>query len=73
MDDSKTPLDYNAETDIPLYNRQLQQCMSNRQNAYMTELGGWQQQLDMIFHDLDAWKVAVQSIKERYPKPNSLS
>lgn len=60
---------YNAETDIPLYNRQLEQCLNQRQNAYLTELGGWQQQLDMIFHDFDEWKNKIQDIKNRYPKP----
>ena len=66
---TETIPDYNAEMDVPLYNQQLQQCLNGRQNAYMTELGGWHQQLDMIFHDFDGWKTAGQNIKNRYPKP----
>lgn len=27
------------------------------------------EQLDMIYHDIDAWKAAINSIKEKYPKP----
>ena len=60
---------YNALTDIPVAEQQLQECISNRQNAYSTELGGWQEQLDMIFHNIDEWKSAIQAIKDRYPKP----
>lgn len=60
---------YNAETDIPEYHKLLCECLSNRQNAYLTELGGWEKQLDMIFHNIDEWKTSVQEIKNRYPKP----
>ena len=69
MDNSENLSDYNAETNVPFYNQQLQQCLNNRQNAYMVELGGWHQQLDMIFHDFEGWRVAVQEIKNRFPKP----
>jgi hypothetical protein len=61
--------DYNAETDVPLYNRLLQECLDKRQMAYMVELGGWHQQFDMIFHNFEGWKSAVQAIKNKYPKP----
>lgn len=27
------------------------------------------EQLDMIYHDIDAWKSTINSIKEKYPKP----
>ena len=60
--------EYNAETAIPEDIKALGQCLDRRQSAYIEELGGWQQQLDMIFHDLDAWRAAVQAIKDRYPK-----
>jgi len=36
----------------------------SRINAY----GSWQQQLDEIFHDIDAWKSRIQSIKDNHPK-----
>lgn len=60
---------YNAETDIPESIRSLNECLNQRQNAYITELGGWANQLDMIFHDFDGWRAKVQEIKQRYPKP----
>lgn len=61
--------DYNAETDIPTNVRLLNECRDRRQSTYLEELGNWSQQLDMIFHDIDAWRAAVQDIKNRYPKP----
>ena len=61
--------DYNAETQISTYNKKLNECLSNRLNAYQTELGNWQEQLDMIYHDIDAWKSKVLAIKNKYPKP----
>lgn len=61
---------YDSSTDISFAEQQLQECISNRQNAYLVELGGWQEQLDMIFHDFDGWKTKVQEIKSRYPKPS---
>jgi hypothetical protein len=60
--------DYNAETDVPEANRNSQEVERNRQNAYIEELGGWQEQLDMIFQDIDAWRISVQAIKDRFPK-----
>mgnify|MGYP003133761634 CR=1 FL=1 len=35
-----------------------------RQNAY----GSWQDQLDEIYHDIDAWKTRIKSIKDSNPK-----
>ena len=28
-----------------------------------------QDQLDMIYHDIDAWREKIKSIKDKYPKP----
>ena len=61
--------DYNAEKDISTYNKKLNECLSNRLNAYQTELGNWQEQLDMIYHDINEWKSKVLAIKNKYPKP----
>tara|TARA_Y100000034_G_scaffold116145_1_gene154110 strand:- start:301 stop:498 length:198 start_codon:yes stop_codon:yes gene_type:complete len=61
--------DYNADTDVPIYNRKLNECLSKRSHAYQTELGNWQEQLDMIYHDMDDWRSKVLEIKNRYPKP----
>ena len=62
---------YRPEQDIPLELQKLQTVLSKRQHAYQTELGNWQQQLDMIYHDFDGWKNAVSAIKNRYPKLES--
>jgi hypothetical protein len=60
---------YDASKEVPQETQMLQECLNNRQNAYMEELGGWQQQLDTMFHDFEGWRAAVQAIKDRYPKP----
>lgn len=62
--------EYSEKTDIPENIKALSECISRRQSAYIEELGGWQEQLDMIFHDFDGWKSAIQSIKNKYPKPS---
>ena len=31
--------------------------------------GDWSDQLDEIFHDIDAWKARIQSVKDEFPKP----
>lgn len=28
-----------------------------------------EEQLDMIFHDIDAWKAKIQEVKDAFPKP----
>ena len=63
--------DYNANTDISEYNKLLEVCYSNRQRAYMEQLGNWQDQLDMIFHNFDGWKQKIQEIKNEFPKPSA--
>ena len=40
-----------------------------RKEAYLKELGDWGDQLDMIYADIDAWKVKVKAIKDKYTKP----
>ena len=27
------------------------------------------EQLDMIYHDIDAWKAKIKAVKDKYPKP----
>ena len=49
--------DYNAEKDISTYNKKLNECLSNRLNAYQTELGNWQEQLDMMKIKLKVWQI----------------
>lgn len=33
------------------------------------EYGGLADQLDEMFHDIDAWKARIQAVKDKYPKP----
>ena len=40
------------------------QVDATRQQAY----GSWNDQLDEIFHDIDAWKARIQGIKDNNPK-----
>ena len=61
---------YDTLRSIPEHIRAMNECRDRRQSAYIEELGSWQQQLDMIFHDFEGWKTAVQNIKNKYPKPN---
>lgn len=37
----------------------------NRKNAYPA----LEEQLDMIYHNINQWKTHIQNIKERFPKP----
>jgi uncharacterized protein YdeI (YjbR/CyaY-like superfamily) len=48
--------DYDAKKDVPQELQRAFEAQQNRQNAYFEELGNWQDQLDMIFHDIDAWR-----------------
>ena len=34
----------------------------------ITEYGSWQDQLDEIFHDIDAWKTRIAKVKTDIPK-----
>ena len=33
-----------------------------------SQYGSWNEQLDEIFHNIDAWKTRIQSIKDNNPK-----
>lgn len=59
---------YNAETDISVEQQAINDCYVNRAKSYQ-ELGNWQEQLDMIYHDFDGWKQKISDIKTKYPKP----
>ena len=50
-----------AEYDAKQYQR-------DREKKYLSELGNWQDQLDMIYHDIDNWKSEVKKIKDANPK-----
>ena len=36
----------------------------DREKEYFYKLGNWQNQLDMIYHDIDNWKSEVKKIKD---------
>jgi len=41
-----------------------------RKNAYISALGDAYDQLDYIYHNgLDAWKVEIKKVKDKYTKP----
>ena len=40
----------------------------DREAEYLSTLGNWQDQLDMIYHDIDAWKAKIKKIKHDNPK-----
>ena len=40
----------------------------DREAEYLSTLGNWQDQLDMIYHDIDAWKARIKKIKDDNPK-----
>jgi len=43
----------------------LEICYMQRKRAY----GIWADQLDEIYHDLDAWKTRILAVKAAHPKP----
>ena len=43
-------------------------CQRDREAEYLSTLGNWQDQLDMIYHDIDAWKAKIKKIKDDNPK-----
>ena len=45
------------------------QYKRDRQLAYLKDIGSWEEQLDMIYHNIDNWKAEVNKIKDKYPKP----
>lgn len=45
-----------------------QTVISNRQKAYEDQLGGWQQQLEMIYEDEAGWRAKIAQIKTDNPK-----
>jgi hypothetical protein len=60
---------YDASTDVPEANQKKILRDSNRKNKYATDLGGWEDQMDYIYHHgLDAWKVKVKAVKDAFPK-----
>ena len=75
--------EYNAQIDIWAANNKAQEDYDAvvsgggshadykeiRREAYLSTLGDWGDQLDMIYHDIDDWKAKVKVIKDKYTKP----
>ena len=40
----------------------------DREKEYLSKLGNWQNQLDMIYHNIDNWKSEIKKIKNANPK-----
>ena len=60
IDDEKTAI-RKTEFNANKYQR-------DREAEYISKLGNWQDQLDMIYHDIDNWKSEVKKIKDANPK-----
>ena len=45
--------------------------ISDYQSPRKREYPPFGEQLDMIYHDIDAWKAKIKSIKDKYPKEAS--
>ena len=35
----------------------------------LSEYGSWADQLDEMYHSVDAWKERIEAVKTKYPKP----
>ena len=44
--------------------------VSDYQSPRKREYPTFAEQLDMIYHDIDAWKAKIKTIKDKYPKPS---
>ena len=53
-----------VKREVEIYNYYLYE--RNREKAYPKI----EDQLDMIFHDIDKWRETIKEIKEKYPKPD---
>lgn len=48
---------------------ELLDSLNRYKDMRRSEYPSIQEQLDMIYHDIDAWRAAINNIKEKYPKP----
>tara|TARA_R100000781_G_scaffold70400_1_gene44225 strand:- start:244 stop:537 length:294 start_codon:yes stop_codon:yes gene_type:complete len=44
--------------------------ISDYQTPRKREYPPFGEQLDMIYHDIDAWKAKIKETKDKYPKPS---
>ena len=44
--------------------------LSDYQTPRKREYPPFGEQLDMIYHDIDAWKAKIKETKDKYPKPS---
>ena len=59
-----------TEEQLDALDAQATTLESNNQvdSTRRTEYGSWNDQLDEIYHDMDAWKARLQTIKTNNPK-----
>jgi hypothetical protein len=59
-----------TEEQLDALDAQATTLESNNQvdSTRRTEYGSWNDQLDEIYHDIDAWKARLQTIKTNNPK-----
>ena len=59
-----------AEIDAKISELQAEYDANQYQRDRASAYPSWQDQLDNIFHNgIDAWKAAIQAIKDQFPKP----
>jgi hypothetical protein len=63
-------LEQPTEEQINALDAQATTLESNKQvdGTRRTEYGSWNDQLDEIYHDMDAWKLRLKGIKDSNPK-----
>lgn len=64
LDESPRPTDREIEAEIERL-KPIVAYRASRQEAYPAV----EEQLDMIYHNIENWKTTIADIKERFPKP----
>lgn len=64
LDERPKPTDQEIEAEINRL-KPIMAYRASRQKAYPAI----EEQLDMIYHDIENWKTTIADIKERFPKP----
>ncbi len=70
FDEENTPRETPPVT-WSVFKTRMDESLSKVEYVYnrVLEYPSVQEQLDMIFKDVDAWKETIQAIKDKYPKP----
>jgi len=65
--DSECPSEFEINQEVKKL--ELEYTNARYQRSRKSEYPPIEEQLDMIYHDIDAWKETINSIKAKYPKP----